>query len=32
MNSNLQSGQKNMVEMAIFNIYHVERAVTPKAG
>ena len=30
--SELWSGQEYMVEMAIFNIYNVQRAVTPKVG
>ena len=32
MVSNLQSGHYCLVEMAIFNIYYVQRAVTPKVG
>ena len=30
--SELWSGHEYMVEMAILNIYNVQRAVTPKAG
>ena len=29
---NLQSGQEYIVEMAILNIYYVQRALTPKVG
>ena len=29
---NLQSGHEYIVEMAIFNIYYVQRATTPKVG
>ena len=32
MVSNLQSWHKYMVEIAIFNIYYVQRVVTPKVG
>ena len=32
MVSNLQSGRYYLVEIAIFNIYDVQRAVSPKVG